>query len=224
LHANWHRCLNANSQKHFAGCGKNTLLSHQRIVHKGGNITALISSIAWLSSRGAIDVNTDPEALIVAATGRKLSTDDRGLVAVAMALLKQVYQAAQTRAVTLHTTVSRHSFGRSSQTFLEVRHPPDLPSWTVYDLDNDVQPLLHGKPCSAAALSTALQAPGQAAALSMRLLAGDTQQDNTGLMALDGNRVAPLEEPRPLARPWIEEMIRANITRWYLALDGHQLS
>lgn len=263
------------------------MISNQRIVHKGSNATALISAIAWLSSSGALDIGAEPDTLIHAAMRRKLSLDDHGVVALAISLLREVYPTLKTRLATLKppdTSSVAAIFGRvrsslgvsraraqssrcyvqASQTFLEVKLDQSSGEWTAFDLDNDVQPLVAGRPCSVQALSRSclggggngrffsvcverrhqrcspfLSAPPllkhrgisffdlvacllayqlAATTVSMFHLAADTQLDNSGLMAFDGNRSAPVDEPRPLARPWIHEMIKVNLTRWYCQL------
>eukprot|EP01052_Picozoa_sp_SAG31_P007042 SAG31_NODE_331_length_17518_cov_32.495042_7_plen_532_part_00 len=202
------------------------ILTMQRIVFDGSNFTALVSAISWLSSRGALDVGMPASALENAALTRKLSVDDVGLVGLAIAILERHHVASRATSMkSTHSTWAHTECGRISQTFLEIRSGDE---WVAYDLDNDVQPVVSGRPTSVAGLQNALTAQTQLTGVKPIIgfvpLAADTAQDNTGLMANDGNATFGIHEATvtaskyQLARPWAQEYIRSNITRWYQCL------
>ena len=107
------------------------IIAQQRIVYDGKNITALLSSIAWLSAHGSLDVGVSPAALNTAALTRKLSTDSGALVRLALSLIAPTVDVGLSRAVTVAAaepaTVST-KYGRASQTLLEVHDGSD---WIV---------------------------------------------------------------------------------------------
>ena len=189
------------------------IITQQRIVSDGTNTTALLSSIAWLSSTGALDLGASSAELSAAALTRKLSTDSAGLANLAVSLMAPTHTVRAATITAADRAGMARKFGRAEQTLLEV-HESD--AWVAYDLDNDAQPLIDGKPASAAALRSALRSQA-AGSLSFSSLAGDTSQDNTGLMAHDRNITAP-GEPFPLGRVFSQELLRANLTRFYEAL------
>jgi hypothetical protein len=108
------------------------LSTEQRIVYDGGNVSALISSIAWLSSRGAIDIGAAPAALQTAALTRKLSLDDRGLVKLAMTLLPTTESARAATITAAKPASLLQQYGRAAQVYLEIKMAS---GWTVFDLD-----------------------------------------------------------------------------------------
>ena len=114
------------------------IITQQRIVYDGENITALLSSIAWLSAHGSLDLGVSPAALNTAALTRKLSTDSGALVRFALSLIAPEVDAGMARAVTVAATepaIMSTKYGRASQTLLEihdgsdwiVRAPPNKP-------------------------------------------------------------------------------------------------